>query len=297
MFKYLKEYRFYITLFIFILIPIVAIDTSTRSPRDYRLYDRVITWLTLPIQVAISWTLDSGYSLVQNYIYLWDVQKHNVNVFEENRRLLNTIVSLQETQEENRRLRDLLGFKESHDVKAIVARVIATDISKEFQAIRINRGENSGVKKDMAVVNSDGIIGRVLRVSAATADVVTILDIDSGVDAIVRRSRARGVVKGLTDEYCELKFALRTDDVVAGDVLVSSGMGGIFPKGISVGVVSRVDRKPYGITQFVEIDPSVDFSKIEEVLVITQTEVPPMHVVKHPLLHSNLKELKDRQSD
>ena len=105
---------------------------------------------------------------------------------------------------------------------------------------------------------------------------VTVLDLLSAVDAIDERSRARGVVEGVTDEVCQLRYTLRTDDIQPGDMLVSSGLGGIFPKGIPIGMVSKVNRKPFGITQDVEVRPSVDFSKLEEVLVITKADSEPL---------------------
>jgi rod shape-determining protein MreC len=272
MVKYLKEYRFYIVLFAFLLIPIVAIDTSTRSPATYRIYDRAILLVTSPIQTGIAWALDMVAAGFQNYVYLWHTRQDNQALLDENRRLQNTIAGLRETLQENTRLRKLFDFQENHDLETWVARVIAKDVSTEFRAIRINRGEKSGVRKDMAVVTNEGVVGRVLRTTANTADVVTILDLLSAVDAIVERSRARGIVEGMTDEACQLKFALRTDDIEPGDVLISSGLGGIFPKGIPVGTVSKVDRKPFGISQVVEVRPSVDFSKLEEVLVVRNTE-------------------------
>jgi rod shape-determining protein MreC len=278
MFKYLKQYRFYITLFLFILIPLVSIDTSTRSSRDYRFYDRGVVYLTSPIQTAISWSLEILVSFFHDYIYLWNSQKHNQIIMEENRRLLNTIVNLRETEQENIRLRKLLHFNENFDVSATVARVIAKDVSTEFRMIRINRGRSSGIEKDMAVLNSEGVVGRVLRTTENTADVVTILDLLSAVDVIVKRSRARGIVEGMTNEIARLKFALRTDDIQPGDLLISSGLGGIFPKGIPLGTVSRVTRLPYGITQSVEVRPSVDFSRLEEVLVITESATSPTHL-------------------
>lgn len=277
MFKYLKEYRFYIILSLFILIPIVAIDTSTRAPRDYKWHDRAIVELTYPIQSAISWSLDFIISSTQNYLFLLSTRKENLSLMQENRKLLNTIVNLQETMAENQRLRKLLNFKEEFQVSSVVARVIARDVSTEFRMIRINRGEDAGIRKDMAVVNSEGIVGRIFRTTKDTAEAVTILDLLSAVDAIVERSRARGIVEGMTDEVCQLKFALRTDDIQPGDRLISSGLGGIFPKGVPVGTVSRVYKKQFGITQTVEVVPSVDFSRLEEVTVITQFSSSPMH--------------------
>jgi rod shape-determining protein MreC len=268
MIKYLKQYQFYITLFLFVLIPVIAIDTSTRSPRDYRFYDRAIVKLTSPVQASITWALEKIASGFENYIYLWHTHRDNLALLDENRKLLNSIANLREIQQENIRLKKFLRFEETFKLETVVARVIAKDVATDFRSIRINRGEDSGIKKNMAVVTEEGIVGRVLRTTPTTSDIVTVLDPYSAVDAIVERSRARGVVEGLTDDSCQLKYALRTDDIQPGDFLISSGLGGIFPKGIAVGTVSKVNRQPYGITQEVEVKPSVDFAKLEEVLVV-----------------------------
>ena len=273
MIKYLKQYRFYIVLFLFVLIPVIAIDTATRAPRDYRFYDRVIINITSPIQAVISWSLEKLASSFENYVYLWHTHQDNLALLEENRKLLNSIASLKETQQENIRFRKLLHFEEKLNIQSVLARVIAKDVSTEFRSLRINKGESSGIKRNMAVTTDEGIVGRILRTTQNTSDIVTIVDLLSAVDTIVERSRARGVIEGLTDDTCQLKFALRTDDIQPGDLLISSGLGGGFPKGVAVGNVSKVNRKPYGITQEVEVRPSVDFSKLEEVLVILNGEI------------------------
>ncbi len=281
MLRYLKEYRFYITLFLFLLIPIIALDTQSRNPRDYRFHDHVVLKVTYPIQTAVSWLIEWSVGSYQSYIYLWNVRNLNTVLFEENRKLLGTISNLKETQNENQRLRELLNFREKFKLQSTVARVVARDVSTEFRAIRVNRGEKAGIRKGMAVVTHEGIVGRVLRTTDTTSDIVTILDLLSAVDTIVERSRARGVVEGLTEELCQLKFVLRTDDIQIGDILVSSGLGGIYPKGIPVGVVSKVKKKLFGISQDVEVRPSVDFTKLEEVLIVTQNNI---EVLETPVL-------------
>ena len=178
---------------------------------------------------------------------------------------------------------------------AVVARMVAKDVSSEFRAIRINRGKLHGIEPNMAVINAEGVIGRVLRVTDNTADVVTLLDPLSAIDAFIMRSRARGIVEGLTDALCQLKFALRVDDIQPGDLLLSSGLGGNFPKGIPVGTIIKVTRKSFGITQKVEVKPSVDFSKLEEVLVVTKVDASPAHVqlIEDKLIENKLKEAKE----
>ena len=274
MIKHLKEYRFQITLFLFVLVPIIAIDTTSREPRSYRFYDRWVISVTAPIQTSLQWLLDQSVSLFQNYVYLWSTRKENLFLLETNRQLLNEIGQLRETKQENVRLRALLEFREKMRFETVTARVIAKDASTDFRAIRLNRGEIAGIKKDMAVVTSEGIVGRILGTTDHTADVVTVVDTLSAIDAIIERSRARGIIEGMTEDLCQLRYALRTDDIVPGDLLISSGLGGVFPKGVPVGTVLKVTRKPYGATQDVEVKPAVDLSKLEEVLVIVHQEKP-----------------------
>jgi rod shape-determining protein MreC len=277
MFKLIKQYRFYLILLLFLLIPVLSIDTVNRSPRDYKAYDNIALAITTPFEIAIHWTLDSVVGIYQNYLSLWNTKNENKSLIDENRKLVNTILNLRELEQENIRLRDLLQFKETYHVDTVLARIIAKDVSTEFRTLRINRGSSSGIQANMAVINSEGVVGRILRVSEDTADVVSLLDPLSAIDSYILRSRVRGIVEGLTDTLCQLKFALRVDDIQPGDILLSSGLGGNFPKGVPVGTVIKVTRKSYGITQKVEVKPSVDFSRIEEVLVVTRADSAPQH--------------------
>ncbi len=295
MLKLIKQYRFYLVLLLFLLVPVLSIDSTNRAPRDYRAYDRVALAITSPFQIAIHWSLDTMVTFYENYVALWKTREENLSMMDENRKLVNTILNLRELEQENIRLRNLLQFKENFKMDAVVARMVAKDVSSEFRAIRINRGKLHGIEPNMAVINAEGVIGRVLRVTDNTADVVTLLDPLSAIDAFIMRSRARGIVEGLTDALCQLKFALRVDDIQPGDLLLSSGLGGNFPKGIPVGTIIKVTRKSFGITQKVEVKPSVDFSKLEEVLVVTKVDASPAHVqlIEDKLIENKLKEAKE----
>lgn len=277
MIKFVKEYRFYITLFLFVLIPILAIDTATRAPRNYSMPDRIIVTLTAPFQILITGILDWTVDTTQDYLFLFQTRKENARLRAENQELLNSVLNLRETLGENERLRRLLDFKETFRLKTVVARVIAKDVSTEHRAIRINRGSAHGIQPNMGVLNAEGIVGRVLRVTEHSADIMTVLDVLSSIDVLDQRSRVRGILEGRTDELARLKFALRTDDIQEGDTLLSSGLGGIFPKGVPAGTVSSVNRKRYGITQEVSVRPSVTFSTLEEVFVITEAGTVPLH--------------------
>lgn len=270
MIKFIQEYRFYISLCLFMGIPFYALDSSQKNPRDLTWFDKSVLFVMEPMYIAINWSVDQVVDGVQGYVYLTRVKRENGELIQENRTLLQQILALKEAESENIRLRQLLEFKEERQLKTITARIIARDVSIDYRSVRLNRGEAAGVKKGMAVITSEGIVGRVFRVTSSSADVVTLLDLNSAVDAVVERSRARGVVEGFTDETCQLKFVLRTDDIQVGDLLKTSGLGGIFPRGLPIGTVTKVARKPYGISQDVEVVPKVDFSKLEEVLVVVE---------------------------
>ena len=275
MLKLIKEYRFYCTIALLFFIPILSLNTSNKAETDFNFFDKTIVFITAPIQSMITLTIDHAARFMQNYIFLVNTRRDFSSVVEENRKLLNTIHNFKEMEVENKRLRALLQFQEKVEEKKITAQVIAKDVSSEFRSIRINKGLNEGIQRGMAVVTHEGVVGKVLRATAEYSDVITMLDNLSSIDAIVQRSRARGVIEGATDASCILRYALRTDDIEVDDVIVSSGLDGIYPKGLLLGKVLKVSKKSFGVTQDVEVRPSVDFSKLEEVLVILK---PDLHV-------------------
>lgn len=272
MLKLIREYRFYCTIALFVFIPILSLNTSNKAEPDFNFVDRAIVTVTAPIQSMISLTIDHAARFMQNYIFLINTRRDFSQVVEENRKLLNTIHNFKEIEAENKRLRALLQFQEKVEDRKITAQVIAKDVSSEFRSIRINKGSNAGIQRGMAVVTHEGIVGRILRVTADYSDVITMLDNLSSIDSIVQRSRARGLIEGATDTTCILRYALRTDDIEVGDVIVSSGLDGVYPKGLMLGNVIKVEKKSFGVTQNVEVQPSVDFSKLEEVLVIIKQD-------------------------
>jgi rod shape-determining protein MreC len=259
-----------------LLIPILSLDTATRSSRQHHFYDRWITTLMSPLQLGLSYLLDGGTNFIQNYITLRHARSQQLALLKENQLLQSEIARLKLQESENERLRTLLDFREANSLETLVARVVALDVSSDFRAIRINRGSNDGVEKGMAVLTHLGVVGRILRTDAWTSDVVTILDLQFAIDSINERSRARGVVEGASEDHCQMKFTLRTDDIQLGDRLISSGLGGIFPKGIPVGTVTEVNKQLFGISQEVEVKPAVDFRKLEEVLIVTKKTAEPL---------------------
>jgi rod shape-determining protein MreC len=172
-----------------------------------------------------------------------------------------------ELEGENARLRQLLEFREHLAGDLIAAHVVGRDATGLARTIVIDRGERDGVFKGTAVVVPAGVVGHVFVTSRHAARVLLVNDHNSGVDGMVQRTRASGIVEGTPDGGCGLKFVKRTEDVQTGDEVVTSGLDGIFPKGLPIGRVVTVDKRGQGLFQYAEIAPAVEFDRLEEVLV------------------------------
>ena len=175
------------------------------------------------------------------------------------------------------RLHELLQFKQTINQPVIAARAIARDPSGWFKSIIIDKGEKASLSLNMPVVNSRGVVGRIVSVSSHYAKVLLVIDQNSAVDCLVQRSRDRGMVKGFSAETCELGYVQKASDVEVGDEIVTSGLGGVFPKGLLIGRVLTVSEPPDELFKNISVKPAVDFSKLEEVLIILKEDIPLSH--------------------
>jgi rod shape-determining protein MreC len=168
----------------------------------------------------------------------------------------------------NRRLRELMDFRLELPSGAVTASVISNSASTWFNILILDKGKKDGVEKGMGAVSPLGVVGQVVSVTSRSAKVLLITDSHSGVDAVVQRSRARGIVAGSLESGPIMKYVKRSDDLKEGDRLVTSGLDGVFPKGLLIGAVSKVNKKSFGLFQYVEVTLAVDPARIEEVLVV-----------------------------
>lgn len=185
------------------------------------------------------------------------------------RRLSLEVGRLQEEALENRRLRRLLRMREDLAPESIGARVVTANLTGQTRVLVIDRGRKDGVEVDQAVIAWGGAVGRVVYADAAFAKVRLLSDPDSGVAGMVRRSRAEGLVFGRRDGPLELVYVSRFADVVLGDVVVTSGLDGVFPRGFTIGRVTFAGRDDE-VSKTVRIQPAVDYRGLEEVLVIRE---------------------------
>jgi rod shape-determining protein MreC len=126
----------------------------------------------------------------------------------------------------------------------------------------------------MAVISHEGVIGQILKTAPHYSTVLLITDYNSAIDALVQRTRARAIVEGKGENRCQLKYLLRTEEVSAGDIVVTAGSGGNFPKGLMIGEIQKVEKKGLGVFQYAELVPGVDLTKLEEVFVVPEGYPP-----------------------
>jgi rod shape-determining protein MreC len=199
---------------------------------------------------------------------LWDLR-------EDNERLRRRVLELEaersrllEAEASIERLQALLDLKSGLAAPSLTALVTGKSASSWFRTVTIDRGTRDGVRKGMAVVTPLGVVGHVMAAASRSAKVLLLTDQNSAVDVINQRSRAQGIVSGSFENGVFMKYVKRSEDIQPGDRLMTSGLDGIYPKGLSVGVVSRLSRKGHGLFQDVELTLAANPSRLEEVQVI-----------------------------
>jgi len=176
----------------------------------------------------------------------------------------------------NTRLRNLLNFQKEPNNRVVAAEVIGKDPSGWFKTVIIDKGKAEGLQKGLPVVLPQGIVGQVIEVSSHYSKVMLVIDRNSAVDALVQRSRARGIIKGASADQCRFEFVLRKHDVQIGDTVISSGLDGVYPKGLRIGRVSDLSERKSDIFYDITVAPFVDYETLEEVLVILRSKIKAM---------------------
>jgi rod shape-determining protein MreC len=231
------------------------------------MFENVVLSLTRPLQQGVTWATAGLGGLWEGYVYLVQVQRENVRLREEIKWLRQENHRYLEAYLQYQRLQRLLNFREQMALDVVAAQVIGRNSNSWTEIVYINRGTRDKVVKGLPVVTHEGLVGQVIYAAPTLSQVMLLTDFRSGVDVLVQRSRASGVVIGRGRHLAELKFLAAGADVHSGDRLISSGMGGVYPKGLIIGEVKDLQRNGRRALQ-VEIQPSVDFSQLEEVLVL-----------------------------
>lgn len=274
-----RRYRDAFLCVVLLAVPFLFLNSNLKDPSRLNFLDRVILKISAPIQWVTAAVARGISDVWESYVYLVDVKEESDALRYENARLREENHRFREAEIENRRLRRLLEFRESFPGAVRTAQVIATGVSEPFfrvMRIRLDRGDRDDVRPGMPVVAHDGLVGQIRRSWGRYSDVLLTVDSKSSVDVMVERNGSRGILRGTGEENryaCRIEYLLRSDDVRVGDVVHTSGIGRRFPRGVLVGRVSKLTRRKFGLYQEAEVTPSVDLSRLEEVLVLT---TPPL---------------------
>ena len=271
-----KRYRDIAIVLLALAVPFWFLRASMRDPKQASGPDKVIVRIASPVQYAAA-TLARGISNIWgDYIYLVDVKDDNAALLSQNARLKERVRKLEAFEEENRRLRRLLDLKSQLRTDAVSAQVIGKSTNDFFRVVGVTLDKDKEIPPNLPVLSADGVVGTTIKGAGDTVDVRLIVDAGAAVDAVIQRTGARAFVRGSGDDKtytCNVEYVQRTDEVEVGDLLVTSGVGRRFPKGIPVGVVTQVVKRDFGIYQQVVAAPAVDFSRLEEVVIVTGAPV------------------------
>ncbi len=195
-------------------------------------------------------------------------EEENIRLKAELSHLLREQQKYREVLQENKRLRELLSLKESEHRYVSAARIIAKSTDQWSNMLMLDKGTSSGIAKDMIAITDKGLAGKISGVSASYAYLLLLTDINFSAAARLQESRIEGVLSGTGFRKCKLKYVPAEEEVKTGDIMITSGLDALFPQGIPLGYVTKVNKKGIGMFQDIEVLPFVDSAKLEEVVII-----------------------------
>jgi rod shape-determining protein MreC len=226
-----------------------------------------------PIQTAVDWVITFPENTLNAIQELGHLRQEVNRLQQENQSLRLDLSTQKSTQAELDRLKDVLEIKKTMPGAAKIARIIAHDPSTWNKSFVIDMGTDDGAKIDSPVISEEGIVGRIIEVTPKYSRVLLIIDPDSGVGAIDERSKVTGVVAGTGRNRLKYNYVDAQDDVKPGDAIVSSGLGGIFPKGYALGTILTRTEADNGLNTDIEMVPAVDFAVLDYVFVLQPINV------------------------
>ena len=235
----------------------------------------LLEYLDGPVGLLVRLPLEAVSSLDQGISDMWQQYVTLQNVADENRRLRQEMEwlrgennHLREAAAATQRLTSLLQFKEQALPTLVAAQVIGRDSSNRYKSVILNKGESDGIQKDMGVVTPSGVVGRVVKTTGATSVVLLVTDPNNAIAGLIQRTRDEGIVEGTAQGQAKLKYIPMLSAVKEGDHVVTSGLVGGFPRGLSIGTITSIAREEGALFQTAQIVPEVDVNHVEEVLII-----------------------------
>ena len=269
-----RKYQSIAVAAVLLIISLTVLSFSAIRPSETGFLRKMVLEAAAPVEDTINISLQNLHDVWKRYLFLVGLEDENRRLRKQNADLTEQLNRYREGSLEAMRLQKLLELREGFPQRAVAARVIDHNRSSLFKTLLINKGTADGLRVGLAVLSDQGVVGRIIEISWHASRVLLLIDGNSNIDGLIQRSRAQGILQGVGSAGCSLKYISRAEEVLAGDVVISSGLSGVFPKGLLLGVVTGASRKEGGLFQKIDVAPAVDFEKLEEVLALT-TDMKP----------------------
>jgi rod shape-determining protein MreC len=224
--------------------------------------------IVAPFQKGLTQTIHFAEKLWSHYFYLVSVAKENEELKIALSKAIEKNHECIETELSNQRFRKFLNFQKTMANDTIAAQVVGKDPSPWFKSIIIDKGFSDGVKKGLPVVIPEGVVGQIIEVTKHYSKVLLLIDRNSAIDSVAQRTRAKGIIRGSSDGRFFFQYVLKKYEIQEGDIVISSGLDGVFLKGLRVGKIQSITQKNSSIFHEVVVTPFVDFEKLEEVMIV-----------------------------
>ncbi|MBU2026734.1 MAG: rod shape-determining protein MreC [Proteobacteria bacterium] len=269
-----RKYQSIAVAAVLLIISLTVLSFSATRLSETGFLRKMVLEAAAPVEDTINISLQNLHDVWKRYLFLVGLEDENRRLRKQNADLTEQFNRYREGSLEAMRLQKLLELREGFPQRAVAARVIDRNRSSLFKTLLINKGTADGLRVGLAVLSDQGVVGRIIEISWHASRVLLLIDGNSNIDGLIQRSRAQGILQGAGSAGCSLKYISRAEEVLVGDVVISSGLSGVFPKGLLLGVVTGASRKEGGLFQKIDVAPAVDFEKLEEVLALT-TDMKP----------------------
>ncbi len=248
------------------------LSSNLKNKESLTGFQKVILVVTAPGQTLFDHVVDALGGIFNHYILLSQTSKTNEALVQEREKLKSELIRMSDLEAENNRLREILALKLHPKIKMLAAERIATGASPFERTMRVSKGMADGVAEGMAVFHPSGVVGQVWRVSEHWSDILLLADAASAIDVMSLRSRARAILRGGQLRELHFEYVFKGEDIKVGDEIISSGLDGVYPAGFPVGVVRSIEPQTRGLFYEGTVAPKVEFTRLEEVLIVTGEE-------------------------
>jgi len=251
-----------------LIFSLILMTVNARYDKSNLFFESAVLWFFSPVQNLFSSATESISDSFGHHLFLAETSRENDRLLLEVDRLSRENNELLEEKKLLERSRKLAEYFDDDERSFVVAKVIGYDATQWSKMIFINRGTNHKVEKKLTVMTDAGIVGHIIHSSPNSSKVLLITDSRSAIDSLFQKTRASGVTVGTGEKTCQMKFVPISAEVSVGDKVVSSGLGGVFPKGLVVGMVVDVVKQKQELFQDITVVPSAELSNLEEVVVV-----------------------------